>query len=148
VITAPIPGVPYRIVSLINENFALTLKEGKAHSIVIDTFQSQDAQKFIFGLDHGKYVITCAAENRVLHVDGDSNQSGADIHAAHHKHNSNHFEIVPNKDGKSVNIKTSFGKALDIKGGVMASGTGICQWDSKEGANNQAWIIVPFDWKD
>jgi hypothetical protein len=88
VILTPVPGTAYKIVSAMNDSMALTLKQGKSHTIVIDTFQSQDSQKFFFAIEHGKYTITSALENRHLHVDEDSHQNGANIHGAHKPHKS------------------------------------------------------------
>jgi len=141
-------GTAYRIVSALDHKLVLTLRQGKAHTIVLDTFQSHDAQKFFFVSDHGKYTITCAAESRGPHVDEDSNQNGADIHAAHKGHKSNHFEIIPvttgPQAGQGVNFRTFFGKSIDVYEGKAASGTRVVQWDYHGGVN-QVWIITPFD---
>lgn len=69
----------------------LTLRQGKGHSLVIDTFQNLDSQRFSFGVEHGKYVINSAFENRKLSVDEDSHKNGAHIQGSHKPRKSSLF---------------------------------------------------------
>ena len=144
---APKPNTSYKVVSVLDKTKCLTVgNDGKLH---INSFKSENNQKFAIHADNNKFAFVVASNNSGLCIFQDKQDNGAHIITDAGKHGSSWFEVVRTAKGKWANkaylIKTHAGnRALDIAGGKCQDGKNVLQYNIHEG-ENQLWLFEIFE---
>lgn len=95
-------------------------------------------------IDEGIYEIhSCIDDNKLLDVEGQSFNSGANIYIYQRSNVPNQkFKFIYNKeDGTYTIISVNSGKAMDVQNGGTSNGTNVWQYELNE-TDAQKWIAI------
>ena len=146
----------YNIISKCNGLYGTVTDNRLGAKIYMCESSENDSQKFIFdkvlkekgeqSIEDGEYEIrTVLNNNKVLDIEGGSNQSGAVLQIWDCCNvPQQRFKINYIGDGLyTIEVKKT-GKFLDVVNGLMQNGNNIQQWDYN-GTDAQKWIIKEND---